>query len=57
MAAATTEALVRLRRSGWKVILTTGETPKDLGAFQHLELFDLVAAENGALLYDPATDN
>ena len=51
---ATQIALWRLRRAGKKVFLTTGETPVDLKDFPHLDLFDLVIAENGALLYDPA---
>jgi hydroxymethylpyrimidine pyrophosphatase-like HAD family hydrolase len=51
---ATQAALSRLRRAGKKVFLTTGETPDDLAEFPHLNLFDLVIAENGALLYDPA---
>src|SRR5437588_8146383 len=55
MAAATVAALRRWRRSGRKLLLTTGETKKDLAEFPNLELFDLVIAENGALLYDPAT--
>src|SRR5947209_10101842 len=55
MAAATVAALRRWRRSGRKLLLTTGETRKDLAEFPNLELFDLVIAENGALLYDPAT--
>jgi len=52
---ATFDALRRLRQAGKRIILTTGETPKDLAKFPHLELFDLVVAENGALLFDPST--
>jgi len=55
MASATVAALKRWRESGRKLILTTGEIPKDVAKFPHVDLFDLVVAENGALLYDPAT--
>src|SRR3954469_9822528 len=55
LAHATVAALERLRAAGVKLVLTTGETPKDLAHFPHLELFDRVVAENGALLYRPAT--
>jgi len=55
MARATVQALQRLRASGRKVLLVTGETKEDLAEFPHLELFDLVVAENGAVLHDPAT--
>jgi hydroxymethylpyrimidine pyrophosphatase-like HAD family hydrolase len=51
----TVRALVRLRQSGIKIILTTGETPRDFKQFPHHELFDFIVAENGGLLYDPAT--
>jgi hydroxymethylpyrimidine pyrophosphatase-like HAD family hydrolase len=54
MAKATRRGLERLRAAGYKLILTTGETPKDLPKFPHLELFDRVVAENGAALYRPA---
>jgi hypothetical protein len=53
---ATVAALVRLRRSGRKAVLVTGRLLPDLiDVFPHLELFDQVVAENGALLYTPAT--
>lgn len=53
---ATVAALVRLRRSGRKAILVTGRLLPDLlDVFPRLELFDQVVAENGALLYTPAT--
>src|SRR5438132_10663575 len=55
MGKATARALERLRASGRKVFLTTGERREDLASFPHLELFDLVVAENGAVLHDPAT--
>jgi hydroxymethylpyrimidine pyrophosphatase-like HAD family hydrolase len=55
MAKATRRALERLRDAGYKLILTTGESSKDLAGFPHLELFDRVVAENGATLYRPDT--
>src|SRR5262245_38907381 len=52
----TLEALRRFRQSGRKLILVTGrELPELEGIFPHLDLFDRVVAENGALLYDPAS--
>jgi HAD superfamily hydrolase (TIGR01484 family) len=49
-------ALERLRASGRKLLLVTGRELDDLlHAFPHVQLFDCVVAENGALLYDPAT--
>ncbi len=49
-------ALKRLRTSGRKLILVTGRhLPDLLDTFAHIELFDRVVAENGALLYRPAT--
>ena len=53
---ATVEALERLKRSGRKLLLVTGRELPDLVAVcPRLDLFDRVAAENGALLDDPAT--
>ncbi|MCI0996804.1 HAD-IIB family hydrolase, partial [Pseudomonas corrugata] len=50
-------ALATLKDSGRKLLLITG---RELQALKHhfdrLDLFDLVVAENGALLYDPRTD-
>jgi len=52
----TVRALERLRASGRKLILATGREVEDLLAlFPELGLFDLVVAENGGLLFDPAT--
>ncbi|MBD2197397.1 MULTISPECIES: HAD-IIB family hydrolase [Calothrix] len=52
----TLAALERLRASGRKLILVTGRQLDDLQqVFQHIDLFDYVVAENGALLYSPAT--
>ena len=53
---ATAEALVAFRRSGRKLLLVTGrELPDLLRVFPRIELFDRIVAENGALLFDPAT--
>jgi hypothetical protein len=49
-------ALGRLRASGRRAILITGRRLEELqGVFPQLELFDCVVAENGAVLYEPAT--
>ena len=53
--AATRQAIEDLRQSGRKVILVTGRTLADLAdAFGDLKPFDVVVAENGALLFVPA---
>src|SRR4051794_12529969 len=44
-----------MRDSGRKAVLATGETEEELAEFPGVELFDLVVAENGAVLYFPAT--
>lgn len=55
---ATLAALRRVRRSRRKLLLVTGrELDEFFGVFSRLELFDRVVAENGAVLYDPATRN
>ncbi|MBO9155355.1 HAD hydrolase family protein [Chitinophaga sp. GCM10012297] len=50
------ESLKLLKASGRKLLLVTGRELDELKALfpQHI-LFDLIVAENGALLYDPAT--
>lgn len=54
VAQSTVVALHRLRASGRKAILVTGrELPELQTVFPQLDLFDLVVAENGALLYFP----
>ena len=51
----TCKALEEVRSSGRKLILVTGRDLLDLQrVFSQLDLFDLVVAENGALLFDPA---
>ncbi|AFY75813.1 HAD-superfamily hydrolase, subfamily IIB [Pleurocapsa sp. PCC 7327] len=53
---ATVAALERLRESGRKLILVTGRLLDDLcRVFPNVDLFESVVAENGALLYFPAT--
>src|SRR6187397_2458707 len=52
----TLEALERFKKTGRRLILVTGRHLPDLKTvFPPMELFDLVVAENGALLYNPAT--
>jgi len=51
----TLAALKKLRASGRKLLLVSGREIKDLRqVFPAVELFDLVVAENGGVLYDPA---
>jgi HAD superfamily hydrolase (TIGR01484 family) len=50
----TREGLFRLRAGGWQLVMVTGRVlPELMDVFPELELFDLVVAENGALLYRP----
>jgi hypothetical protein len=52
----TVGALVRLAATGRKLVLVTGrELDELLELFPEIEVFDRVVAENGALLYRPAT--
>jgi HAD superfamily hydrolase (TIGR01484 family) len=52
----TIAALEDLRASGRKLVLVTGREIPDLQkVFDRLDLFELVVAENGALIYRPAT--
>ena len=49
-------SLKRLKSSGRKLILVTGRELKDMQRlFPEHTIFDLIVAENGALLYYPAT--
>jgi hydroxymethylpyrimidine pyrophosphatase-like HAD family hydrolase len=49
-------ALRRLRESGRKLVMVTGRQLDDLLAIvPHPEVFDRIVAENGALVYEPAT--
>jgi len=53
---ATVAALRRFRASGRKLLMVTGRVMSELMAtFGHVELFDRIVAENGALVHDPAT--
>lgn len=52
--AATVEMLQRCREAGLRLILVTGRELSDLfNTFSHVDHFDLVVAENGAVIYDP----
>jgi hydroxymethylpyrimidine pyrophosphatase-like HAD family hydrolase len=54
----TADAIGRLRKSGRRVVMVTGRQVEDLLAIVAapvLDLFDLVVAENGAVVYNPAT--
>jgi HAD superfamily hydrolase (TIGR01484 family) len=54
--ARTREALGRLRKSGRRLLLVTGRELDDLRRVcPDLEPFDLIVAENGAVLYEPRT--
>lgn len=56
VSAATFGALERLKRSGRRLVLVTGRVLREITALcPDLSLFDAVVAENGALLYDPAS--
>lgn len=49
-------ALERLRASRRKLILVTGRRLEDLmSVFERIDIFDRIVAENGALIYNPAT--
>jgi hydroxymethylpyrimidine pyrophosphatase-like HAD family hydrolase len=52
----TLASLERLRASGRKLVLVTGRELEDLlHVFPQIQLFERVVAENGALIYTPAT--
>lgn len=55
LARETEQALERWRKSGRQLVLATGETEEELRGFPGLSHFDLVVAENGAVLYWPST--
>jgi phosphoglycolate phosphatase (TIGR01487 family) len=56
VAAKTIGALERLRQSGRKLILVTGRELADLETvFSRMSIFDRIVAENGAVVYTPAT--
>lgn len=48
------DGLKRLREAGYAVIMVTGREIEDLATvFSHMDLFDLIVAENGAVLFSP----
>jgi hypothetical protein len=52
----TIDALKEFKASGRRLILVTGRELRDLKrVFPELGIFDRVVAENGALIYDPAS--
>jgi HAD superfamily hydrolase (TIGR01484 family) len=54
--APTWAALRRLKEAGRKLVMVTGRQLDELlGLLDHPDLFDRVVAENGALVYEPAT--
>ncbi|MDB5815149.1 MAG: yidA [Rhodocyclales bacterium] len=54
----TLAALSRWRAAGKKLLLVTGREFNELRrVFPHCDMFDRIVAENGALLYDPATQH
>jgi HAD superfamily hydrolase (TIGR01484 family) len=56
--ALTIAAMQDFKATGRRLILVTGRELPDLkDTFPKLRLFDRVVAENGALVYDPATEN
>ena len=53
----TVAALQALKQTGRRLLLVTGRTMESLrAAFPNLKLFDRVVAENGAIVFDPATE-
>jgi hydroxymethylpyrimidine pyrophosphatase-like HAD family hydrolase len=53
----TLRALKEFKESGRRLILVTGRELRDLKrVFPELKVFDRVVAENGALIYDPASE-
>jgi phosphoglycolate phosphatase (TIGR01487 family) len=57
VAKSTVSALKRLKESGRKLVLVTGRELPDLKrVFPELGIFDKVVAENGALIYTPASE-
>src|SRR4051812_39570281 len=54
--ASTIRALQKWKESGRKLLMVTGREISDLfKVFSEATLFDLIVAENGALIYRPAT--
>src|SRR4051794_16448526 len=55
MPTSTRHALQRARAGGVLLVLVTGETFQQLEEFPGVDMFDLVVAENGAVLINPVT--
>jgi hydroxymethylpyrimidine pyrophosphatase-like HAD family hydrolase len=54
----TRQALERVKASGRKLLLVTGRFLEDLQqVFPQFDLFDYIVAENGAVLYNPASSS
>ena len=52
----TVDALRRVKAAGLRLVLVTGRELTDLfNTFEHPDLFERIVAENGAVIYDPAT--
>ena len=52
----TIAALGRAKAEGLRLVLVTGRELTDLfNTFEHSDIFERIVAENGAVLYDPAT--
>ncbi|HET7219566.1 MAG TPA: HAD family hydrolase [Vicinamibacterales bacterium] len=52
----TIAALQRARAEGVRLIMVTGRELTDLfNTFEHADLFERIVAENGAVIYEPAT--
>jgi hydroxymethylpyrimidine pyrophosphatase-like HAD family hydrolase len=52
----TLAALRRVRGAGYRLLLVTGRELGDLlNTFPHLDVFDRIVAENGAVLFDPVS--
>ena len=52
----TVDAIRRARGAGLKLVMVTGRELSDLfNIFEHSTLFERIVAENGAVLYDPAS--
>ena len=54
----TVEALRRAKVAGLRLVMVTGRELTDLfNTFEHSDLFERIVAENGAVIYDPATQS
>ena len=54
----TLEALRQAKAAGLRLVLVTGRELTDLfNTFEHADLFERIVAENGAIVYNPATQS